>query len=141
MILRIIFLLIIFNSPLLINAQNTNWFVETDSIPNCSILNKNQFIHMLKEEKPSIGYRIEFQDDYVTEYYENGRYIVKSAIKYTSNCEYTTTVIKVTIPNYPLTEGTQIHSEILKTNTKEGLVLISSKLKRKTNKLILRKVD
>ena len=112
-----------------------------DSVLNCDLIKSGKFLNMQAGNIPMAGYAIVFEQDVATELINDGQYILKSNIVFTSDCEYTSVVSEVTIPNYNLGVGTIIHTEIMATDTKNGLIKIKSSLGANSYFFVLKKIE
>jgi len=77
---------------------------------DCSILKNNSFTYTLAGEKVLV----KFTENEQIEYHQNGKYFIKSAVKWGANCEYFLTIKETTLPNYPFKKGTKLHVVITK---------------------------
>lgn len=118
-------------------AQDNDYiFIEPDSIPNCQILVAGKF----KEVNTSTDdYLFEISNNIITEYVQNGKYYVRSRLKFTTPCSYTATIIEVTIPDYNLKSGTVFSNEVLETQFQ--LVKIKARLDDKEFITVLQKLE
>ena len=78
-------------------------------------------------DKITEGYTIEFRGSVVTEKMENGKFYIKSKVKYTSECSYELYVLETNEPRHKKLIGTTFFLEILETSKVDKLVRISSK--------------
>ncbi len=134
------FITLIFLSLAGIGYSQTNWLEHPDEVNNCDFVKSGKFVNKETNKSATKGYWIVFKDGYATEYVENGKFYLKSKIEFTSDCSYKSTVIEVTIPNYPFAVGSTIQSEIVQTATDENLVKIKSSISGKENEFILQKI-
>lgn len=104
--ITLLFLLI---SSTLIAQENI--FLEPDKEPNCNILKNGKFASISYSPKE---YHMIVENGIQTEYIETGQY-VKSKMEYLNECEYKTTIIEVTIPNYFAKVGDFLTTKILQT--------------------------
>lgn len=74
----------------------------------CSILHKGTFTYA----KGSV--KVKIKGNSHTEYHNNGKYIIQSSIEWVNECEYNTTLQKVTLPNFPYEVGTVMNVNINK---------------------------
>lgn len=63
---------------------------------DCSVLKKGTFRYV---DNPSAWFAIDGNKH--TEYLENGKYYIQSALKWVSGCIYTMTIKKCTVPDFP----------------------------------------
>lgn len=105
---NIIILFLLFSNVLI--AQE-NIFLEPDKEPNCGILKNGKFASISYSPKE---YHMIVKDGIQTEYVENGQY-VKSKMEFLNECEYKTTILEVTIPDYFAKAGDFLTTKILQT--------------------------
>ena len=48
------------------------------------------------------------------EYFENGKYFIKSKLDWVSECEFNATMIEITLPNFPFKPGEVMNVKIVK---------------------------
>lgn len=101
------FFTLIFSVFLAFSFQTEETPVEAEA---CKILHEGTFTYGPK----SNSVRVEIKKDKHIEYHNEGKYILKSTIEWTSDCAYTATLIKVTIPDFPFKIGTQMKVKINK---------------------------
>jgi hypothetical protein len=61
------------------------------------------------------------------EYVENGKYYIQSTLKWHSDCTYTTTLKKSTVPDFPYKPGDMM--TVTFTRSEEGIIYYTSELK------------
>ncbi|WP_409415846.1 hypothetical protein [Flavobacterium sp. PS2] len=105
---NIIILFFLFSNILI--AQE-NIFLDPDKEPNCEELKNGKFASIGYSPKE---YYMIVKDGIQTEYIENGQY-VKSKMEFLNECEYKTTILEVTIPNYYAKVGDFLTTKILQT--------------------------
>ena len=105
---NLIILFLLF-SNLLIAQEHI--FVNPDKKPKCSIMKNGTFSSINYTFKQ---YHMVVKNGIQTEYLENGQYVM-SKMEFLNECEYKTTVLKVTIPNYFVKPGDHIITKILQT--------------------------
>jgi len=105
---NIVILFLLFSSFL--SAQE-HIFLEPDKVTNCGILKNGKFASINYSPKE---YYMIVKDGIQTEYIENGQY-VKSKMEFLNECEYKTTILEVTIPNYFAKVGDSLTTKILQT--------------------------
>ncbi|KFF16056.1 hypothetical protein [Flavobacterium hydatis] len=105
---NIIILFLLFSNVLI--AQE-NIFLDPDKEPNCEELKNGKFASISYSPKE---YYMIVKDGIQTEYLENGQY-VKSKMEFLNDCEYKTTILEVTIPNYYAKVGDFLTTKILQT--------------------------
>lgn len=77
----------------------------------CSALIKNnQFTYWHGSNKVLVV----FKDGYQTEYHKKKKYIIRSKVKWISECEYELTIIEHTLPDFPFNPGTKSRVVITK---------------------------
>lgn len=118
-------------------AQDNEYiFLEPDSIPNCQVITAGKF----KEVNTSKDkYLLEISNGVITEYVQNGKFYVRSKLKFTTPCSYTATITEVTIPNYNLKPGTVFSNEVLETQCQ--FVKIKARLDGKELITVLEKLE
>jgi hypothetical protein len=82
---------------------------------DCSILHEGTFEYGPKDDPV----KVIIKKDKHVEYHNGGKYVLKSSIKWTSDCSYTATLLKVTIPDFPFKIGTQLNVQINKVENDE----------------------
>ena len=121
---------IIFFLFLSINAKSQDmihWIINPDAKVNCSFIKSGKFVNEETGDKITEGYTIEFRGSVVTEKMENGKFYIKSKVKYTSECSYELYVLETNEPRHKKLIGTTYFLEILETSKVDKLVRISSK--------------
>ena len=76
-----------------------------DPDPDCKILHKGTFIYGDEEGKPI---RVVINGTTHTEFYNGGKYYVKSQLHWDNDCEYTAKIVKTTLPGFPYKKGTKM---------------------------------
>ncbi|CAH0336033.1 hypothetical protein FVB9288_01705 [Flavobacterium sp. CECT 9288] len=94
-----------------LSEAQENIFLEADKVPNCGIMKSGKFASTSYSPKE---YYMIVKDGIQTEYVENGQY-VKSKMEFLNDCEYKTTIIEVTIPNYFAKAGDFLTTKIIQT--------------------------
>ena len=89
-----IFILISFQRPL--------------SDDSCKIMRNGTFVY----GNPSSEVKVVIKGDKHIEYHNEGKYIIKSRIKWLSDCEYDMTMTEITIPQFPYTVGDVMNVKI-----------------------------
>lgn len=87
-------------------------FADSDKEPNCKIMLNGKFRSLLYDLS---DYYMIIKDGIQTEYISNGKYYVKCKIEFITDCEYKSTVIEITIPDYPVKVGEVLTSKIIET--------------------------
>lgn len=85
-----------------------------EAVPNCGLMKNGKFASV--DYSPA-EYHMVVADGIQTEYIENGQF-VKSKMEFISDCEYRTTILEVTIPDYFAKPGDFLTTKILKTQGK-----------------------
>jgi len=80
----------------LVFAQDNN------SNANCSILKQGSFKYL--DIKDTTAY-FDIDKENHTEYHRNGKYYIKSKIKWLTDCQYEMKMISNTIPDFPFKPG------------------------------------
>jgi len=75
---------------------------EADTISSCSVLKQGKFRY-LDIDDTTACFVIDKEDH--TEYHYNGRYYIKSRLKWINDCRYEMTMIRNTIPDFPFKPG------------------------------------
>lgn len=73
---------------------------------DCTVLKNCQLQYVENEDKTA--YIVILNDKHV-EYYENGKYYIKSDLKWLNACEYDATMTEITLPNFPFQPGEVMH--------------------------------
>ena len=79
--------------------------------PPCSILKKGKFKYLGVQDKTAY---LEIKDNKLVEYYQSGKYVVKSDIKWISDCIYEATMTQKTLPDNPYKAGDKLRVEVQK---------------------------
>ena len=104
-----------------------HWIINKDLKTNCNFIKSGKFVNEETGDKITEGYSIEFRGNFVIEKMENGKYYLKSRIKYTSKCTYEICVLETNEPSYESLIGKKFYTEILETSKKDKLIKIRSK--------------
>ncbi|MBP8066435.1 MAG: hypothetical protein KAY31_03065 [Flavobacterium sp.] len=67
---------------------------------------------------------IVIKGDKITEYLNNGKYYIKSELKWINDCEYQAKIIEINVPEFPFGPGTSMNVQINK--IENGLVYYTS---------------
>lgn len=136
-----VIVLIILLSSLSTFSQNVeiHYLINKDSIPNCSMIRSGKFLNEETNTRTTPGYSIEIRNGEVMELVNDGEFYMKSKIEFTSDCEYTLTVIESTMPN-DNSLGTKVYVEILATSTIDKLIKIRTKY-TDSHIFVLRKIE
>jgi len=110
---------------------------KADAKANCQMIRESAFLNREPNGRHTKGYRIVFSGDYSIEYLDGGKYYVKSKIEYINDCEYTSTVVEVTKPNFHIKIGDTFRTRILETSTETGLIKIQVSINGTENFIIL----
>jgi hypothetical protein len=70
---------------------------------DCNILHKGTFVYADEQNQPV---KVVINGKNHTEYHNNGKYYIKSEIKWNNDCEYTAKLVKITLPGFPYKRGT-----------------------------------
>lgn len=81
---------------------------------DCTILHSGTFEYMVEKEKV----KVVIEGESHMEYHNGGKYIIQSKLVWVNDCEYNTTLVKVTIPNCPFPIGTVMNVKIDKVEGK-----------------------
>jgi hypothetical protein len=98
-------LLLVFFVPAIVFAQSKD----------CNIMHQGKFRYMAGQEEVIIT----IQDSSMTEYHEGGKYTIKTRIDWINDCEYTITILKVTVPEFTLGTGDQVNVKVNRVEGKE----------------------
>src|ERR1044071_3201063 len=77
--------------------------------PPCSILKKGKFKYLDVTDKTAY---LEIKDNKQVEYYQAGKYYIKSNIKWLSDCVYELTMTKKTLPGNSYKAGDKLKMEV-----------------------------
>lgn len=135
-----VFVLFIFLFSTHLSFSQVHWLVNQDEVADCNLITKGKFINKINETESTEGYYLKIENGFVTEFVENGKYFIKSKIEFTTKCSYTLTVIENTIPNYNISIGTKIYTEILETASSDKLIKIRSKMDSDWQIFVLQKI-
>ena len=97
-------------------------FAATGHSQDCSVLKNGKFKYV---DNPSAWFVIKGNKH--TEYLENGKYYIKSSLKWTSDCSYTMTMVKCTAPDFPFKPKDVMTVNI--TKIEDGVIYFSSEVK------------
>jgi len=135
------FLTVLISLVTVTGFAQVHWSPNADSVLNCDLFKSGEFMNMQTAESPMSGYLLIREGDFITEIINDGQYLLKSKIEFTSPCSYTSTVVEVTIPNYAMGVGTVIHTEIIATNTVMRILEIKSTYKGEDFIFVLKRVE
>jgi hypothetical protein len=111
-------------------------FLSPDSVANCSILLSGAF----KSSNTNLrDYRMEVENNVVTEYVSEGKYYVRSKVEYIDKCSYKSTITEVTIPHYNIEIGATMFTQILETQC--YFIKIRSKIGNQETVTVLEKIE
>jgi hypothetical protein len=82
---------------------------------DCKIMHQGKFRYMADEEEVIVV----IKDSSMTEYHKGGKYTITTRIDWLNECEYTITVLKVTVPSFALGTGDQVNVKINHVEGKE----------------------
>lgn len=105
-----------------------HWLINADKVPNCELIKKGKFINKEISGKSTESYYVVLDNNYITEFINDGEFFIKSKLEFTSDCSYKGTITEITIPDYNLPIGTIFYTEIIETATVDNLVKIKSSL-------------
>lgn len=74
-----------------------------------------------------------------TEWVENGKYYIQSTLKWNSDCSYTTTLKKTTVPDFPYKPGDVM--TVTFNRTEEGVIYYTSELRGEKMEGRVKKVE
>jgi hypothetical protein len=101
---------------------------------NCSNYKKGKFEYV---DMP--GAWFEIKGNRHMEYVENGKYYIQSTLKWNSDCSYTTTLRKCTVPGFPYKPGDEM--TVTFHRNEEGVIYYTSVLRGEKMEGRVRKVD
>jgi hypothetical protein len=90
----------------------------------CSILKKGKFKYLDGDDTSSY---FEVNGDKHIEYYQNGKYYIKSKLEWLGNCVYQLTMTEKTLPDFPYTSGDKLKVEVL--NIKNDTIYYTASVK------------
>ena len=105
---------------------STNCFSQKNS--DCNILKHCKLLYTNIED--STGYIIINGNNHI-EFFENGKYFIKSKLDWVSDCEYNATMTEITLPNFPFKPGEKMNVKIDK--IEGGKVYCKLKVRDYTN--------
>ena len=88
---------------------------------DCGVVKKGKFRYV---NDPSAWFVINGKKH--TEYLQDGKYYIQSALKWTSGCSYTMTMKKCTAPDFPFKPGDVMKVTI--TKIEDGVIYFSSEI-------------
>lgn len=74
----------------------------------CSVMHQGTFVY----GNPGYEVKVVIDGKDHVEYHNHGKYIIRSKIVWVSDCEYNTTMTKITIPDFPYGVGDVMHVKI-----------------------------
>lgn len=80
------------------------------SSENCQTLHRGVFTYGEADDLVKVNIKGRKQ----IEYHDNGKYYIKSKIKWVNDCEYNMTMKKITIPDFPFGKGDVMNVKINK---------------------------
>ena len=122
------------------SQEEIHWLIDQDAVKDCNFIKSGKFVNEINGLEITDGYSIEFRGDFVIEKVENGKYYLKSRIKYTSECSYEIKVLETNIPGYEEQIGKTFQTEILETAKADNLIKIRSK-GEEWQTIVLRKIE
>jgi len=75
---------------------------ETGNKASCSIMKEGKFRYQNIDDTTAY---VEIDKTDHTEYYNSGKYYIKSRLKWITDCQYEMTMLKNTIPDFPFKPG------------------------------------
>lgn len=75
---------------------------------DCSMLHEGTFVYQSDDGKV----KVLFNGKKHVEYHNQGKYFIKSSIKWVNDCEYNTILKEVTLPDFPFKKGTIMNVKI-----------------------------
>ena len=104
---------------------------------DCSIFKKGTFAYAKKKNMKDAKVVIKCKTH--TEYTQNGKYFVKSKIKWINDCEFNLTIKAATVPGFPFSVGDVMNVKI--DSVKNKLIYTSYTTKNGTGVSLFRKVE
>lgn len=93
---------------------------------NCKIAHRGTFVY----GSGSTFVKVVITENEHTEYHNNGKYYIKSKIKWINNCEFVVTFTEITIPDFEYTKDDQMYVKINSVEKKE--IHFTSTINRKS---------
>lgn len=84
--------------------------INMSNVDDCSIMKNGSFEYGSRSGKV----KVVIDGNAHIEYHNNGRYIIKSVIKWLNDCEYDMTMAEITIPEFPYSVGDVMNVKINK---------------------------
>lgn len=134
-------ILFVFIGLSLCSKSQVHWLINQDSVPNCKMIQLGKFVNQVTDSENRTGYYAVFENGFETEFVDNGKYYVKSKLDFKTPCEYTVTVVEVTIPNYAVKIGSTYNIEIVTTATIDKLIELKVKGDNDWQYFVLEKVE
>lgn len=78
---------------------------------DCSVLKHGQFKYL---DIPDTSAYVVIDGTSHTEYHDNGRYYIKSKLKWVNDCAFIMTMTEITIPDFPFHPGNKMKVEVTK---------------------------
>ncbi|MEQ1733139.1 MAG: hypothetical protein ABL940_05670 [Bacteroidia bacterium] len=129
---QILFVLFIFCNS--VKGQE-NIFLAPDKIPNCETMKDGKF----KSANYALSdYYMIVANGIQTEYISEGKYYVKSKMEFINTCEYKTTIVEITIPDYDKKVGEFLTTKILETECE--YIKVRSRMYDKDYEFVLEKM-
>ncbi|WP_161625344.1 hypothetical protein [Flavobacterium suncheonense] len=110
----------LFSAFLLLIAFSFSSFGQSKKI-DCKVLKDCRLRYMDIDDPNSY---IVIKGDKITEYLNNGKYYIKSELKWINDCEYQAKIIEINVPEFPFGPGTSMNVQINK--IENGLVYYTS---------------
>jgi hypothetical protein len=105
---------------LLFSFSTITVFSQT-STNDCSVLKHGQFKYLDIED--TSAYVVINGASHI-EYHNNGKYYIKSKLKWINDCEYIMTMTEITIPNFPFYPGDKM--KVVVTKIEDGIIYYNS---------------
>ena len=112
---KLLFLLMLFTLMSYTNTDN-----------NCKIAHHGTFVY----GSGSTFVKVIITDKDHTEYHNNGKYYIKSKIKWINDCEFVVTFIDFTVPDFKYTRDDQMHVKVNQIINKE--IFFTSTINKKS---------
>ncbi|MFN8438854.1 MAG: hypothetical protein U0V72_14695 [Cytophagales bacterium] len=124
---NIILFIVVITTFKIKSQEVIHWLIHKDSITDCNFIKNAKFVNEEQDGKITEGYTIMFKNDTVTETINNGKYFIKSKMKFVSKCSYEIYVLETNLPSATYLIGKTIYSEILETAQTDNLIKIRTK--------------
>ena len=83
----------------------------SQNLPDCDVLKNGTFKYLDVEDTSAY---IVINGTEHTEYHNNGKYYIKSKLRWTNDCEFIMTMTEITIPDFTLHPGDKMKVEVIR---------------------------